>query len=390
MEDWKIIWDSFCDEVAESVKKKNLEKVFEENIARDFFTTLGWNRFKKELKEQYPIKFATATHKADFALFISGKETPEIIIELKRPNKKQEEKDAKQLIDYMRQKACSYGLLLLGTKMEIFYIDYSTPEHEATLVEAIKYIHDNEAAQQLMEVLDRNEYTGARMLEYCHKRVKVNKSVEYWCSADGKTEILDMIIERSKLPEHLLEPLRSTLIVEVKRKDGLTPIPVQEPVLTPVIPSDSSKKGHSKSTSRNPKVWMISASPKFFDHKACFEEYGQIFWKQHKNFQVGDTGYIYFSKPRQEIFFKFEVVACDLPYSEEMAVDKKFYKKSTDFELMKEHNRMFIAKFISESTSGNLTLSNMQKHGLKTAPLGPLNLSDKSFEKLLAYIEINF
>ena len=390
MEDWKIIWDSFCDEVAESVKKKNLEKVFEENIARDFFTTLGWNRFKKELKEQYPIKFATATHKADFALFISGKETPEIIIELKRPNKKQEEKDAKQLIDYMRQKACSYGLLLLGTKMEIYYIDYSTPEHEATLVEAIKYIHDNEAAQQLMEVLDRNEYTGARMLEYCHKRVKVNKSVEYWCSADGKTEILDMIIERSRLPEHLLEPLRSTLIVEVRRKDGLTPIPVQEPVLTPVTPSDSPKKGHTKAASRNPKVWMISASPKFFDHKACFEEYGQIFWKQHKNFQVGDTGYIYFSKPRQEIVFKFEVVACDLPYSEEMAVDKKFYKKATDFELMKEHNRMFIAKFISESTSEKLTLSNMQKHGLKTAPLGPLNLSDKSFEKLLAYIETNF
>lgn len=79
MDDWKIIWNSFCDEVAESVKKKNLEKVFEENIARDFFTTLGWNRFKKELKEQYPIKFATATHKADFALFVSGKETPEIM-----------------------------------------------------------------------------------------------------------------------------------------------------------------------------------------------------------------------------------------------------------------------------------------------------------------------
>ena len=33
MDDWKIIWNSFCDEVAASVQKNNLEKVFEEDIA---------------------------------------------------------------------------------------------------------------------------------------------------------------------------------------------------------------------------------------------------------------------------------------------------------------------------------------------------------------------
>ena len=212
MDDWKIIWDSFCDEVAASVQKNNLEKVFEEDIARDFFTTLGWNRFKKELKEQYSVKFATATHRADFALFTQDKEKPEVIIELKRPKKKKEEKDANQLIDYMRQVACSYGVLLLGQCMEIYFIDYSTPEHISTLVETIKYQHGNDAARQFMEVIDRSEYTPAKMLEYCHKRVKVNKSVEYWCSEDGKTELLNMIVERSKL-----ETLRSTLIVDVKR-----------------------------------------------------------------------------------------------------------------------------------------------------------------------------
>ena len=39
MDDWKLIWNSFCDEVTASVQKNNLEKVFEEDIARDFFTT---------------------------------------------------------------------------------------------------------------------------------------------------------------------------------------------------------------------------------------------------------------------------------------------------------------------------------------------------------------
>lgn len=390
MDDWKIIWNSFCDEVAESVKKKNLEKVFEENIARDFFTTLGWNRFKKELKEQYPIKFATATHKADFALFISGKESPEVIIELKRPNKKQEEKDAKQLIDYMRQKACSYGLLLMGTKLEIYYIDYSTPEHEATLVEAVKYIHDNESAHQLMDVLDRNEYTGARMLEYCHKRVKVNKSVEYWCSHDGQTEILDMIVERSKLPEHLLETLRSTLYVEVKRKDGLTPIVAQPSTTTFVPASIKAEKKSSKAVARPPKVWMISANPKFFDHKACFDEMGIIYWTQHNNLQPGDIGYIYYSKPYQRIVFKYKVLECELPFSEDVVPQKKFYKNVKDFIATQEHNRLYKIKKIDESHNGVLTLDNMKQHGLKQAPLGALNLSDQSFEELLAFIESNF
>lgn len=389
MDDWKIIWNSFCDEVAESVKKNNHEKVFEEDIARDFFTTLGWNRFKKELKEQYPIKFATATHKADFALFVLGKETPEVIIELKRPNKKKEEKDAKQLIDYMRQKACSYGLLLLGTKLEIYYIDYSTPEHEATLVEAVKYIHDNEAAHQLMEVLNRNEYSASKMLEYCHKRVKVNKSVEYWCSPDGNTEILDMIVERSKLPDHLLETLRSTLVVDVRRKDGLTPV-VPQPVTVPVTPAKEETKKPRNTGKREPKVWMVPASPKYFDHRACFDELGFIYWKQYNNFQVGDTGYIYMSAPVKTVLFKFEITACDISLPADYNREMKFYKREEDFESAQKHNRFYVMKKIGEHNSGVLTLANMKQNGLKGAPMGTLNLSDVSFKQLLAYIEENF
>ena len=79
-----------------------------------------------------------------------------------------------------------------------------------------------------------------------------------------------------------------------------------------------------------------------------------------------------------------------MPYSEEMAVEKKFYKRESDFEQLKQHNRIFVVKFLKESVSGKLTLSNMLKNGLKAAPLGPLNLSDKSFKELLAYIETNF
>lgn len=394
MDDWKIIWNSFCDEVAASVHKKNLEKEFEEDIARDFFTTLGWNRFKKELKEQYTIKFATATHKADFALFTPEKEAPEVIIELKRPAKKQENKDANQLIDYMRQELCSFGILMLGTKLEIFYIDYSTPKHEATLVETIKYLHDNEAAGHFMEVLCRSEYSSAKMLDYCHKRVKINKSVEYWCSADGKMEIMNMIVERSQLSEHLQETLRSTLQVEVKRKDGLAPIVQPAPAAVALTaqpaPQAKTKKDKGKKIEPKNKVWMIPADAKYFDHKACFEELGQIYWKQHFNFRVGDTVYIYFSHPQKRVVYRCEVTASDLPYSNEMLAEVKFYKDPLDFEKAKQHNRFVVLRKTGETTSDKLTYAQMRQHGMKGAPMGALNLSFEGFQELLKYVEENF
>lgn len=388
MDDWKIIWNNFCDEVAISVRKNNLEKVFEKDIANEFFRALDWYRLNKGLQEQYPIKFATATHRADFALFVPEKNKPEIIVELKRPQKKKVEKDTNQLIDYMRQESCSYGILLLGTKLEIYYIDYSTPMHEDTLVETIKYQHDNEAARQLMDVLNRRDYSSAKMLEYCHKRVKVNKSVEYWCSEDGKTEILNMIVERSQLPEHLLETLRSTLVVDVKRKDGLTPIGQKSE--NEKKDNQNDKSSPSSTGKKSPRVWMISASSKFFDHKKCFEELGHIYWKQNNNMQVGDTGYIYFSKPQQKVVYKFEVVACDLPYSAEYDAEKKYYKREEDFRNAKEHNRFFLMKSLGISSSGKLTIENLTKQGLKKAPLGAINLANKEFEKLLLFIENNF
>lgn len=390
MNDWKIIWNNFCDEVAVSARKNNLEKVFEKGIAKEFFQALEWYRLNLGLQEQYPIKFATATHRADFALFVPDKEKPEIIVELKRPQKKKEEKDAEQLIDYMRKIECSFGILLLGVKLEVYYIDFSKPEHKALLVESIKYQHDNESAKQLMEVLYRNSYDQAKMLDYCHKRVKVNKSVEYWCSADGKAEIMNMIIERSKLPDHLLDTLRSTLVVDVKRKDGLSPV-VQQPIISiPQQPVDATPKKANTPGKRESKIWLISASPKFFDHRKCFDELGHIYWKQNNNMQVGDTGYIYFSKPLQKIVFKFEIIACDVPYTEDYNAEKKYYKRIGDYESAVAHNRFYKIIKLGESTSGKLTLNNLTQHGLKQAPLGAHILSDSSSDQLRTYIEENF
>ena len=141
---------------------------------------------------------------------------------------------------------------------------------------------------------------------------------------------------------------------------------------------------------RQPKVWIIPANPKFFNHGACFKELGKIYWAQYFNFQAGDTGYIYYSHPKMRITFKFEVIASELPYSEEMMAELKFYKNPSDIEKSKQHNRYFVIKKIGESTSGKLTFQNMIQHGMKGAPMGAMEISKPRYEELLKYIEENF
>ncbi len=289
----------------------------------------------------------------------------------------------------MRQKSCSYGILLLGEMLEIYFINYSTNNHEASLVEKIKYQHNNDAARQLMEVLYRREYNPERMNDYCKKRLKINKSIEYWCSADGKKEIMDMIIERSKLPEHLLETLRSTLIVNVKRIDGLSSVSASKiDVVTKVNDAEITPPNEGERKHKN--VWMIPASPKFFNHKGCFDEFGQIYWKQYNKYQIGDIVYIYVSHPEKKIVYKCEVIASELHYNDDMKKAVKYYTNPLDFEEAKKHNRYFLIKRIGETKNKNLSLNNMLQNGLNGAPMGAIKLSDKRFDKLLPYIETNF
>ena len=114
------IWNDFCDDVLSSKKRKSKEIDFEKGPVKDFLTSLGWVKYGgHRLAEQHPIQFATANHYADFALFLQDEDKPEMIIELKRPAKRKEDRDAAQLEDYMLKEECSFGLLV-GEVLELY------------------------------------------------------------------------------------------------------------------------------------------------------------------------------------------------------------------------------------------------------------------------------
>ena len=141
---------------------------------------------------------------------------------------------------------------------------------------------------------------------------------------------------------------------------------------------------------KDPWIWLVPYNSKFFDVDACAKKYGEIYWMQYVNYQVGDTGYLYSAAPESCIRYRFEVIGHDLPYSPEMNREIEYNLYRQDIDEMKAHNRFALFRITAETHSNHLRLSNLFDQGLKMAPRGSLKLSNKGYLELLKYIEENF
>lgn len=138
------------------------------------------------------------------------------------------------------------------------------------------------------------------------------------------------------------------------------------------------------------RVWMIPCNSKFFDLRACFDKYGEMYWTQNYNFHKGDNGYIYMSSPDSAIIYSIEITEADLPYSSEMDFKEEFFVDKNDFSNWKEQNRFAHFRVTGKTNSNRLNLAHLLEHGLKMAPRGALNLSYPAYADLLKYITDNF
>ncbi len=138
-------------------------------------------------------------------------------------------------------------------------------------------------------------------------------------------------------------------------------------------------------------IWLVPCNQKFFDIEGCLKRYGdEIYWTQHKNFQKGDTGYLYSASPDSAIRYSFEILAHDLPFSPVMEREKEFNANPSDFEMMKKHNRFALLHITGRTNKSRLGLASLMDRGLKKAPQGPMILSKKEFDELRKFIEENF
>lgn len=134
------------------------------------------------------------------------------------------------------------------------------------------------------------------------------------------------------------------------------------------------------------KTWLIPSNVKFFDIEGCLNEFGEVYWSQHFNFQTGDIIYIYSASPDSRVKYKVEVIGHDLPFDLSMERERKYSIDPADFDKLVSHNRFSLFKLIGISHSDRVTLVHLMEHGLKGAPQGANTLSGE----LLTYIEENF
>ncbi|MBO4800876.1 MAG: GIY-YIG nuclease family protein [Bacteroidaceae bacterium] len=190
-------------------------------------------------------------------------------------------------------------------------------------------------------------------------------------------------------PEEALEIFKDVALViedaeicEV-HKDGLPA--AESPVAKPRKPatSDSGKKST---------VWLIPYNKKYYNLDGCYEEFGEVYWTMHCNFNPGDTGYIYGAAPESAIRFSFRIEESYMEYQPIMDQDDAYVLKGgrSNEEISNEGNLFAHMRLTGRTTDRRLSLANLLDRGLKTAPMGAMKLSKPELKELLKYIEENF
>lgn len=129
--------------------------------------------------------------------------------------------------------------------------------------------------------------------------------------------------------------------------------------------------------------WIIAANSNLYDLSSSFEHFGFIDWKQGRiKYELGDTVYIYCSKPLQMLQYKCRVEKMDLN-SNQIRDDKEYWLNEEEY--YKSLNGKFMRLNLIEQVSNNtMKLDQLIQNGLKSAPQGPVKIKN---QRLLEYID---
>lgn len=375
----KRIWNTFCEDISKNKGVK--EMTFEKEIVKGFLQALGWSRYDGNLEEQYGLY--SRKWIPDFVFYLNNdKNAKEIILELKKPDHKQRKVDIEQIEAYMKLTDCRFGLYF-GEKLEVFYLEEKDGKRFAASVTTIDWTIDNEAGANLIELLDFKNYNRKKLEQFCFDNIYLNTFLRHCKHQGGQQQLYDCIMERFILPESMAGSLRSRLKFTIVD----TPEAEEKPVLPAAFISTTPQVQSSKGN-----VWLICYDSKFFKVEDCFKKYGQIYWT-HKagvlNVRKGDIAYLYAARPESAVRFKVEVVASQLPYSNEMDVEDEFVASGSS-NSNGSNKTYFLVRPIAETHSPALKHEAMMSKGLMGKRPSTTKLSKDEFKALREYIEHNF
>ena len=390
----KQLWNEFCRDVQAKKSKDALEMDFEINVVRKFLSALRWLDYLQNLEEQKSVY--KGKDRADFFLHTkNNKEDRQIVVELKRPEHKQKQKDIQQLERYLKSYGCRFGLYI-GEKLEVFYRQPKGDDFEAVSVVEIDFIPNNPAAEDLLNLIQYDNYDKETFTKYCLDNIEVNNYVRLWQTKEGEEELYNAVIDAFKLPKAVSQKLQSVLKFQIintrdAAQTGTQRASAPKDVITSPKPDTQGQGVGTKENTGN-NTWLICYDNKNFDVESCFKKLGQVFWK-HKsglqNVKKGDIAYLYANRPVSAVRFKVEVIESQIPYSSAMAAEDEFSKKG--YANPKDgKDRYFLVRPLAEKNIEALKHAAMYKAGLIGKRPSTTKLSKDEFKALRQYIEQHF
>ncbi len=113
-------------------------------------------------------------------------------------------------------------------------------------------------------------------------------------------------------------------------------------------------------------IWMISANGKMYDHASAFQKWGFIDWRQNLKFNIGDTVYIYCTRPFMKVMYK-TIVDKESLSSEEIVNDEEYWFVKEEY-LKALGGKYARLRLVAQVDSEELTLEKLMTHGLNGAP----------------------
>lgn len=136
----------------------------------------------------------------------------------------------------------------------------------------------------------------------------------------------------------------------------------------------------------NMKYWIVPSNNNKFRLADFLANYGYVDWKQKNKFNVGDTVFIYCTKPESRIRFIMEVEKTVITF-EESTKDEEYWNDPEEFKAGVITNRYCRFRLIDEVCSDKLSLDNLKEHGLNGVPQGSLIPSESLVDYIMDVFE---
>ena len=189
---------------------------------------------------------STNTIRPDFVLYKD--EIPQVVIEAKKPNNIQTERNKEQLFSYMRQKKVDFGLYI-GEEIQLYY-DVPTDVELPLLIFTLDYNEENQYGSAFVNLFNFVDFDKNKLADYCNniiqeieKKKQMKLEIQQLTSDDGERlckSLLKSHFVSKGYTDDDVNTILDEIEIAIRRKNDNIPItkPVetyyQEPALTTV------------------------------------------------------------------------------------------------------------------------------------------------------------